>query len=88
MQQSTLINCGFSKIIINEHGKCYDVTQSMPKTALINAKPVICEVCRENFTSKQYLDTHIFWNHPTPVGKCQREHHQLLVNINEGTPLP
>ena len=88
MQQSTLFKCGFSKAIISEHGKCYDVTQSMPKTALINAKPVICEVCQENFTSKQYLDTHIFWKHPTPAGKHQREHHQLPVNINEGTPLP
>ena len=86
--QGTLFKFGFTKKIISERGTCYDVTQSMPKTASSILKPIECDVCKENFTSKQYLGTHMFWKHPAPSRSHDRQHEMEIITTghDEGKP--
>ena len=58
--QGKLYKFGFTRKVKTERGKCYDVTSLIPSTIQSNTKPVKCDVCNEDFKSKQYLDQHVF----------------------------
>ena len=66
--QGTLYKFGFTRKVKTECGKCYDVTSLMPNTVQSITKPVKCDVCNEDFKSKQYLDQHVFWKHRPTTG--------------------
>ena len=66
--QGTLYKFGFTRKVQTERGKCYDVTSLLPNTVQSITKSVKCDVCDEDFNSKQYLDQHVFQKHRTTTG--------------------
>ena len=58
----------------------------MPKTASSILKPIECDVCKEHFTSKQYLRTHMFWKHPAPSSHGGQHEIEIITEHDEEKP--
>ena len=59
----------------------------MPNTVQSITKPVKCDVCNEDFKSKQYLDQHVFWKHrPTTGPVLGAESSDERVDIHASFP--
>ena len=59
----TLFDCGIKKSIETRKGEKFDITSVLPKSVKLSERPVQCEICKESFSEKKYLDSHVRWKH-------------------------
>lgn len=59
----TLFDCGIKKSIETRKGEKFDITSVLPKSVKLPERPVQCEICKESFSEKKYLDSHVRWKH-------------------------
>ena len=55
----TLFDCGIMKSIETRKGEKFDITSVLPKSVKLPERPVQCEICKESFSEKKYLDSHV-----------------------------
>jgi len=59
----TLFDCGIKKSVETRKGEKFDITSVLPKSVKLPNKPIECEICKESFAAKKYLDSHVRWKH-------------------------
>ena len=59
----TLFDCGIKKSVETRKGEKFDITSVLPKSVKLPERPVQCEICKESFSEKKYLDSHVGWKH-------------------------
>ncbi len=58
----TLFDCGLKKSVELKDGTLYDITPTLKKT-VEPGEPVLCSICHQSFTGKQYFDIHMQFKH-------------------------
>ena len=58
----TPFDCGIMKSTETREGEKFHITSVLPKSVNL-PKPVECEICKESFAAKKYLDSHVRWKH-------------------------
>lgn len=59
----TLFDGGIKKSIETRKGGKFDIPNVLPKSVKLLERPVECEICKDSFTAKKYLDSHVQWKH-------------------------
>ena len=59
----TLFDCGIKKQVETKSGQLFDVTTALPRSVKLPSKPVRCDICKESFAAKKYLETHVRFKH-------------------------
>ena len=58
-----LFDCGIKKFIETRKREKFDITSVLPKSVKLPERPVQSEICKESFSEKKFLDSHVPWKH-------------------------
>ena len=57
----TLFDCGIKKAIETRKGEKFEITSVLQTSVTLAKRPVECEIWKESFAAKKYLDSHVRW---------------------------